>query len=576
MKKHQMLKGRNLGTKDDQKPSIMIGNLIMIKRSHTMILTLILSLIAGLGLFSIQSASADTSPSHVQQLTPAGPQLPAQNETEVEGVVHALYFYANDCPHCIDVLKTLIRPMQAEYGELLDIRLLEIGIPEYYEAMLLIESCCEVDPSERSIPTLVIDGQILIGETEIRENLPALVEEGIAQGGIPFVEIEGLDYTKLISVDPKPVDETNETCDAEEEICVVAAPIYIGYFYQTGCQECSRVEADLNYLNSRYPQMQVVEFNIYDHADLANWMVERINYEGDFQSPALFIGDRVLVGEEILPENILPILEEYKETGAVATWQDFSEEEGRRSIIERFENMGWLAVVAAGLIDGINPCAFATLIFFVSYLTLSGRTGKEVLYVGGAFALGVFLAYFVVGLGLYQVLEYLGSTLNVISRIVYITTGIFCLVLAGFSFLDYKKAKKGDSGDMLLSLPKPLRKRINATVRKGRNTKNYVLGAFTAGILISFLELACTGQVYLPTIIFVSSIPGLRVQAIMYLALYNLLFIVPLVAIFILVYFGTTSNQLALFLKEKAATVKFAMGIFFIALGSWLLVSLAL
>jgi len=547
----------------------------MIKHSHTLILALILSLIAGLGLFSLQSVYADTSPSPVQQLTPAGPQLPAQNEPDVEGAVHAIYFYANDCPHCIDVLDTLIRSLQSEYGDLLDIRLLEIGIPEYYEAMLLIESCCEVDPSERSIPSLVIDDQILIGETEIREQFPTLVEEGIAAGGVPFPDIEGLDTSKLISVDPQPVDENDELCD-EDESCVVASPIYVGYFYQTGCQECSRVDADLNYLKTRYPQLQVVEFNIYDHADLANWMVERINFEGDFQSPALFIGDRILVAEEILPENIIPILEEYEATGADATWLDYSEDEGRRSIIERFENMGWLAIVAAGLIDGINPCAFATLIFFVSYLTLSGRTGKEVLLVGGSFTLGVFLAYLAVGLGLYQVLEYLGSTLNMISRIVYIATGVFCLVLAVLSFLDYKKAKKGEVGDMLLSLPKPLRKRINATIRKGRNTNNYVLGAFTAGVLISFLELACTGQVYLPTIIFVSSIPGLRLQAFLYLALYNLLFIFPLVVIFILVYLGTTSNQLTQFLQEKAATVKFAMGIVFIALGGWLLVSLAL
>jgi len=547
----------------------------MIKRSHTLILALILSLTAGLGLFSLQSAYADTSPSPAQQLTPAGPQLPSQSQPDVEGAVHALYFYANDCPHCIDVLETLIRSLQLEYGELLDIRLLEIGIPEYYEAMLLIESCCEVDPSERSIPSLVIDDQILIGETEIREQFPTLVEEGIAAGGVPFPDIEGLDTTKLISVDPQPSDEDDELCD-EDESCVVAAPIYVGYFYQTGCQECSRVDADLNYLKTRYPQMQVVEFNIYDHADLANWMVERINYEGDFQSPALFIGDRVLVADEILPENIIPILEEYEGEGADATWLDYSEDEGRQSIIERFKNMGWLAIVAAGLIDGINPCAFATLIFFVSYLTLSGRTGKEVLLVGGSFTLGVFLAYLAVGLGLYQVLEYLGSTLNVISRIVYIATGVFCLVLAVFSFLDYKKAKKGEVGDMLLSLPKPLRKRINATIRKGRNASNYIVGAFTAGVLISFLELACTGQVYLPTIIFVSSIPGLRLQAFLYLALYNLLFIVPLVVIFILVYLGTTSNQLTQFLQEKAATVKFAMGIVFIALGGWLLVSLAL
>jgi len=230
--------------------------------------------------------------------------------------------------------------------------------------------------------------------------------------------------------------------------------------------------------------------------------------------------------------------------------------------------------VAAGLVDGINPCAFATLIFFVSYLTLSGRKGKEVLFVGIAFTLGVFLAYLAVGLGLYQVLELLGSTLDIVSTIVYILTGILCLVLAVFSFLDFQKARRGEIGDMLLKLPEPMRKRINAAIRKGRGSTHYAIGAFFAGILISFLELACTGQIYLPTIIYVSSIPELRLQAIFYLILYNLLFILPLVIIFVLVYFGTTSKDLTKFLQKNAAIVKLAMTIVFITLGIWLLVSM--
>ena len=120
----------------------------------------------------------------------------------------------------------------------------------------------------------------------------------------------------------------------------------------------------------------------------------------------------------------------------------------------------------------------------------------------------------------------------------------------------------------------PLRKRINATIRKGRKARSYVVGAFVAGILISFLELACTGQVYLPTIIFVSSIPELRLQAMLYLIIYNLLFILPLVVIFVLVYLGTTSKDLTTFLQEKAAAVKLAMAFVFISLGGWLIFSL--
>ena len=535
-------------------------------------ITVICFLILICGVLAISNAVASPIDRAVnrpqpQVVTPIGPSLP-----QVGGTVHALYFYANDCPHCLTIISEVIEPLQADYGDQLDIRLLEIGLPEYYEAMLTVEAFFEVAASERSIPALAIDSELLIGENEIKSKFPGLVAEGIESGGIDFPEINGLDPEILISVDPDPI-EGEDDCETEEN-CAIEDPIFMAYFYQTGCKECSRVEADLNYLRTQYPQIQVVEFNIYDHADLAEWMTERVDPEGSFQSPALFIGDQVLFGDTILLENITPILEQYIASGTDPVWLDFDPEEGRQSIVERFENMGWLAVVAAGLVDGINPCAFATLIFFVSYLTLSGRKGKDVLMVGGAFSAGVFLAYLAVGFGLYQILELVGETLDVIARIVYLITAVFCLVLAVFSFIDYRRAKKGEVKDMLLTLPKPLRTRINATIRSGRNTRSYILSAFGAGLLISLLELACTGQVYLPTIIFVSSIPGLRLQALFYLVLYNLLFILPLVVIFVLVYYGTTSKDLTRFLQRRAAGVKFAMSIVFIALGGWLLVSL--
>ena len=543
------------------------------KKSVPVLFALILSLASVLLLTTVQTAFAQLPAPQNQLTTPVGPGVSEPTEIETDSVVHGYYFYSFDCPHCIEVLENTISPLVDEKGDLLDIRLLEISDPAYYEAMLAAESHFNVQSSERGIPTLVIGEQIFIGQSEIEDSFQTMVDNGIASGGIPFPEIDGINPVDLVSVEPTPDSSADENCDTEES-CVVEAPIYIAYFYQTGCKECSRVEADLNYLKSKYPQMLIEEFNIYDHADLANWLTDRVNPGGTFQSPALFIGDDALMGEEIVPENIIPILEKYRSTGTEPVWQNFNPDQGQQSIIDRFKNMGWLAVVFAGLIDGINPCAFATLIFFVSYLTLSGRSGKEVLFVGGGFTLGVFLAYLAVGLGLYQVLELLGSTLDILSKVVYILTGVFCLVLAVISFMDYRKAKQGEVSDMMLKLPEPLRKRINATIRQGRKVRNYAFGAFVAGILISFLELACTGQVYLPTIIFVSSIPEMRLRAFLFLLLYNLLFILPLVIIFILVYFGTTSTDLTRFLQKNTAKVKFGMGVVFILLGGWLIFSL--
>jgi cytochrome c biogenesis protein CcdA len=159
-------------------------------------------------------------------------------------------------------------------------------------------------------------------------------------------------------------------------------------------------------------------------------------------------------------------------------------------------------------------------------------------------------------------------------RWVYGLTALLCAGLAIFSFFDYLKARRGEIGDMSLNLPHHLRTRINAVIRKGRGAEAYVFGAFATGVVVSFLELACTGQVYLPTIIFVTSVPDLRVRAVLYLVLYNLLFVLPLVVVFILAYFGTTSQDLTRFLRKNAATVKLGMVLLFSSLAVWLGLSL--
>ena len=46
--------------------------------------------------------------------------------------------------------------------------------------------------------------------------------------------------------------------------------------------------------------------------------------------------------------------------------------------------------------------------------------------------------------------------------------------------------------------------------------------------------------------------------------------ILPLVVVFLLVYFGTTSLQLGLFLKRRAALVKLGTALLFVTMAIWL------
>jgi cytochrome c biogenesis protein CcdA len=488
--------------------------------------------------------------------------------------VKAIYFYGFECQHCQAVIEEVLKPLEIKYGDQLDIRMLEIGNTDYYELLIQIEGIHEVSSTERGIPTLVIGDEILVGEDPIREMFADMIKSGVAGGGVEFPDIPGLDPGQLVDSVGGPAGDEDFCSIENADACDTDAPIFAAYFYQVGCQECSRVEADLNYLHAKYPQLIVEEFNVYDSVDLGIWLTERLGRE-DFISPALFIGDEALIGEdELSVEAIENTLFLYSVSGAEKIWEAYDPSLDEGGMLERFQSMGWMAVVLAGLVDGLNPCAFATLVFFVSYLTLSGRRGREVLFVGGAFTLGVFLAYLVVGFGFYKVLDLLGGWLQILARWVYAITALLCFVLAFFSFRDFLKARKGSIGDMSMNLPHALRKRINTVIRKGRDSRAYVIGAFVTGIVISFLELACTGQIYIPTIIFVSSIPELRVKAMSYLVLYNLLFITPLVVVFIMAYYGTTSKDLTRFLNRHAAKVKLGMVILFLTLGSWIIFSL--
>ena len=96
------------------------------------------------------------------------------------------------------------------------------------------------------------------------------------------------------------------------------------------------------------------------------------------------------------------------------------------------------------------------------------------------------------------------------------------------------------------------------------------MAAFTTGFFVSLLELACTGQVYLPTIIYVLGIPGLRTKAHLYLLLYNLMFIVPLLIVFVISYLGATSEQLNAFLKKNTAVIKLLTALMFFGMAALL------
>ena len=296
--------------------------------------------------------------------------------------------------------------------------------------------------------------------------------------------------------------------------------------------------------------------------------------EKRLSTPMLFIGEDVLIDTEADLNTLLAVVGKYAVTGAEPTWNDCDLEQAEDDLIERFNSWGVLAILGAGLVDGLNPCAFATLVFFISYLTFTERRGRDILFVGAAFAVGVFLTYFLVGLGVLTAIQSL-EFFPLLGRWVYLLTALLCIVLAVFTFRDFFRARQGRASEMTLKLPDGLRKRINKVIRENARVEAFVAVAFVTGFVVSLLELACTGQVYFPTIAYVTTVPELASRAVFYLLLYCVMFIIPLVVVFLMAYFGTSSEQLGLFLTRHIVTIKMLTVLVFVGLALWMTWTLA-
>ena len=348
--------------------------------------------------------------------------------------------------------------------------------------------------------------------------------------------------------------------------------VHITYFHKRGCQKCDRASEILKRLKTEYPQIVVEKRYAKADQQLLEAMGALYNVPEikRLTTPAAFIGDAYLL-DELDEVQLEAIVGTYLATGVASRVSEAEANTGEAEseIVSRFNAFGTLAVAGAGLLDGINPCAFATIVFFISYLSLVGRSRKEMLVAGGAFAAAVFVTYLLLGMGLLKFLSFLNE-FSVVAKCVYLLAAIGTFTLAFLSLYDAIKAKQGKVKEITLQLPKAFKQRIHRVIREQTRTSSVIIGALVIGFAISALELVCTGQVYLPTITFVMGVEGMRVNALAYLILYNLMFITPLLIVFGFVYWGTTSMQLGGVLQRHLMPVKAGTAVLLFGLGVWL------
>ena len=91
------------------------------------------------------------------------------------------------------------------------------------------------------------------------------------------------------------------------------------------------------------------------------------------------------------------------------------------------------------------------------------------------------------------------------------------------------------------------------------------------GFLVSLFELPCTGGVYL-AILGMLAKKETYVSALMYLALYNFIFVLPLAVILLLFWKGVSADKMEKWRKKERKWMKLVIGIALVFIGVWMLI----
>lgn len=218
------------------------------------------------------------------------------------------------------------------------------------------------------------------------------------------------------------------------------------------------------------------------------------------------------------------------------------------------------AVILAALVDSINPCEFAVLIILLATISAT-ISRRKALYAGLAFTASIYVAYLLMGIGIYSAIAAAG-----VSYIFYIVVAIVAVVLGLFNLKDYLWYGKW----FRMEVPLTWRPRLNMLVKSVTS----IPGAIVIAFLVSLFLLPCTSGPYI-VILGLLSQAATKMYALTLLLIYNLIFILPMLAITFIIYFGiNTAESLERWRTRRLRMLHLISGIIMLGLGIGMFIAL--
>lgn len=214
-------------------------------------------------------------------------------------------------------------------------------------------------------------------------------------------------------------------------------------------------------------------------------------------------------------------------------------------------------VLTTGLLDSINPCAIAIILLFLGVMFTLRKERKEILALGGAYIIAIFLTYFAIGLGLLRVTHLFGTPHFMAYVGSYLAIGIGLINLKDVFF---------PNTPLHVKIPFLARLKISDYAYKAT-----LSAAIIAGVLVGICEFPCSGPIYL-SVIGLLSLKTTFVTGIGYLFLYNIMFVLPLVVILGIASNNAVTMKMIDLREEKTGLIRLLAAIIMIGIGVSILI----
>lgn len=307
------------------------------------------------------------------------------------------------------------------------------------------------------------------------------------------------------------------------------------YFYSPKCLSCRENVKFIDALSDN-KDINLIKYDTLndDCSSIQSGYAKHYNVDTSIslQIPALYFGEYFYPLSPANHNEVLDKINEY--TSGSKTFENLNINTDSCINNNVFEdvasNITVGGILLAGLIDGINPCAISMLLVFYSFLMFSDNK-KKVVFISSFFIMGMFIANFTFGMGINTFYNLFAGNKYIMIGL-YILSILMCIIALTLNSIDLFNHNK--SGEVKNQLSDKVKFKMTNVMRKTVFSKYAVIAALFVGFLIGVVELSCTGQIYLPTIVYMISNSEKIFSFTIMLILYNLMFVLPLIIITII------------------------------------------